>query len=190
MWARWRSSGYVFVTGLLLGTLVGMALGWQVTRPEPLTLDIPTLPPPPTPAPITVYVSGAVARPGVYTLPPDSRAVDAIKAAGGLTAAADPAAVNLAQRLTDEAHLHVPTRPPTGERATPRERTPTPTVPLPIDINTAPAEVLMTLPGVGPTMAERIIANRPYSSVEDLLRVRGIGPATLEKLRPYITVNP
>jgi competence protein ComEA len=66
----------------------------------------------------------------------------------------------------------------------------TPSAPLaPLDINTATVAELEALPGIGPKMAEAIIASRPYSTVEDLLRVKGIGPATLEKLRPYITVR-
>ena len=185
-----RLHGHTFLAGVLVGTLLGAVLGWWAARPEPLMLEIPTPPPPPTPVPVTVYVNGAVLRPGVYTLPPGSRVADAIQAAGGLTDNADTVTLNLAQRLADEAYIYVPARTsPQRERSTP-QRPPSPTVTFPVDINTASVEALMALPGIGPTMAERIIANRPYGSVEDLLRVRGIGPATLEKLRPYITVGP
>jgi competence ComEA-like helix-hairpin-helix protein len=68
-----------------------------------------------------------------------------------------------------------------------------PAIPSPsstlVNINTAPSEDLELLPGIGPTMAQRIVIGRPYGTVDDLLRVNGIGPATLERLRPLITVQ-
>ncbi len=185
---RPQVDGVSFVLGFLLGGLFGIGLAGWLGRPQPLVVDVPTPPPPPTAAPLTVYVSGAVARPGVYTLPPGSRVRDAIEAAGGFTEEADPDHVNLAQPLADGEHIRVPTRKSEAQRG--GQRTPTPTVAFPVDINTAPAAALEAIPGIGPAIAERIIANRPYGSVDDLLRVRGIGPATLEKIRPYVTVGP
>ncbi len=167
--------------------------------PQPIRIEVPsaTLAPTaiPTPAPLRVYVSGAVRSPGVYRLPPDSLVQDALLAAGGETETADLVAINLAHPLADGEHVHVPSR---GETPAPasseavvdgRNRTPTAALTTPIDLNTATAAELEALPGVGPKTAAAIIAGRPYSTVEDLLRVKGIGPATLEKLRPYVTVR-
>lgn len=167
--------------------------------PQPIRIEAPSATPTPavtpTPAPLRVYVSGAVRSPGVYRLPPDSLVQDAVLAAGGETETADLVAINLARPLADGEQVHVPTRgetPPPAARA--REPTPgvgtTPSAPAtPLDLNTATAAELEALPGIGPKTAEAIIAGRPYSSVEDLLRVKGIGPVTLEKLRPYVTVR-
>lgn len=178
-----RRSWPAYLAAVAVGYLVGLGTAWWLLRPEPLVLTVPTPPPPPTPAPIVVDVSGAVAHPGLYTLPAGARVADAVEAAGGLTEKADRAAVNLAQPLADGSHVHVPA---VGEA----RRTPTPSVAFPVDINRASPDELTAVPGIGPTLAERIVANRPYSSVDDLLRVPGIGPATLEKLRPYVTVGP
>ncbi len=178
----------------LVGGLVGLALGMLLGRfwlfaPAPLVMEVPTpLPPPPTPtpAPVVVYVSGAVQSPGVYTLPPGSRVADAVNAAGGFAEGAATAAINLALPLEDGAQVHIPAQ---GEAPRPAV-TPTPAgASFPVDVNTASQEMLEAIPGIGPTMARRIIEGRPYGTVDDLLRVRGIGPATLEKLRPYVTVG-
>ena len=168
--------------------------------PETITnCPDPTVSPTPTPAPLRVYVSGAVQHPGVYRLPPDSLVVDAIAEAGGETAHADLIAINLAHSLSDGEQIYVPTReeaasppPPIASSraviagsASPSEST----SPKSIDLNTASQEELETLPGIGPAMAQRIIAARPYSTVDDLLRVKGIGDAKLEKIRPYVIVK-
>ncbi len=185
---------------LVLGLTLGLSLGVLVARfwlfrPKPLVLEVPTPPPPPptpTPSPIEVYITGAVARPGVYSLPPDARVEDAVSAAGGLTGEADAAAINLAQPLRDGDHVHIPAQ---GEEAVtvsdrvPRAAEEGAEVQFPVDVNTAPAEALEAIPGIGPAMAARIIEGRPYGAVDDLLRVRGIGPTTLEKIRPYVTVE-
>ncbi|HHB90082.1 MAG TPA: ComEA family DNA-binding protein [Anaerolineae bacterium] len=156
--------------------------------------------PTPTPAPLRVYVSGAVQKPGVYRLPPDSLVVDAIAAAGGEREDADLIAINLAHPLSDGEQIYVPTQAESQGPPPPiRSDDPAPAnrfagdkedVPSkPIDLNTATQEELESLPGIGPAMAKRIIEGRPYSSVDDLLRVKGIGEAKLEKLRPYVEVK-
>ena len=153
----------------------------------------PTLPP--TLAPVRVYVSGAVATPGVYTLPPRSLVDDAIKAAGGATADADLEKINLAQEVRDQQQIVVPRK---GEAA-PQQPTPGPggagtPGAQKVNINTATLAELDTLPKIGPTTAQRIIdyrtQNGPFKKIEDLKNVSGIGDATFGGLKDLITVEP
>jgi competence protein ComEA len=196
-----KQLGYI-TFGLLCGLLMaGMLV--LVTRP-PVGSPVSLLPPP-EPAPIVVHISGAVAQPGVYTLPADSRVQDLIDAAGGLLPAADDTALNLAAPLEDGTRIAVSARKPTAPpppTAKPGETN----VPMPpqteesppstgsININTATLEELDSLPGVGPAIAQRIIdyrtANGLFLTIEDLQNVKGIGPATFEKLKDLITVGP
>ena len=155
----------------------------------------------PTPAPLRIYVSGAVHEAGVYRLPPNSLVVDAIEMAGGATDEADLIAINLAQPLQDGEQIHVPhiqAESPTPAPITMPQRGVIAGSSLSgnesaqtdlIDINTASQEELESLPGIGPAMAQRIIEGRPYNKIDDLLNVKGIGEAKLEKLRPYVTVH-
>ncbi len=197
----WR--GYV---GLSLAWLAVLGAVLLVTRrpasqpieilPPPTALPSPTLPPSPTPGPLRVDVGGAVRAPGVYTVPPGSIVADAIAAAGGLAEDAAPDRINKAVQLQDGMQVYVPhasdTAPPvsldraaiipaaTGE-ADGQEK--------PVDINTATLAELDTLPGVGPATAQRIVDGRPYSKIEDLMRVKGIGQATFDKMKDRITVR-
>lgn len=174
-------------------------------------------------ATVRVHVAGAVNNPGVYTLPAQGRAVDAIAAASGAAADADLDRVNLAGALSDGVQIYVPHR---GETAAPTQiqpiggtanggqgnaangasqggaqpqpaRTLTPAGSAqkgsaPVNINTATAEELQTLPRIGPAMAQRIIAWREahggFRSVDELDAVPGIGPSMLENLRPLVMV--
>lgn len=184
-------------------------------------------------ATVRVHVAGAVNNPGVYTLPAQGRAVDAIAAASGAAADADLDRVNLAGALSDGVQIYVPHR---GETAAPAQiqpnggtanagqgtaassasqngtaqngavqsgSQPQPARTLtssgnaqkestPVNINTATAEELQTLPRIGPAMAQRIIAWREahggFRSVDELDAVPGIGPSMLENLRPLVTV--
>ncbi len=174
-------------------------------------------------ATVRVHVAGAVNNPGVYTLPAQGRAVDAIAAASGAAVDADLDRVNLAGALSDGVQIYVPHR---GETAAPAQiqpnggtanagqanaangasqggtqpqpaRTLTPAGSAqkgstPVNINTATAEELQTLPRIGPAMAQRIIAWREahggFRSVDELDAVPGIGPSMLENLRPLVTV--
>lgn len=149
---------------------------------------------------IVVHVAGAVKKPGVVRIPRGSRVDDAVKAAGGFSSQADPDSVNLAQPLEDGVQVYVPHR---GETVQVERRVGTArqsTVPehkaLPsgkININTANVEQLESLPGVGPATARAIIDYRThnggFSSVDELLEVRGIGPKKLEQIRPYVVVR-
>ena len=131
-----------------------------------------------------VYVTGAVAHPGLYTLRAGDRAADAVEAAGGMTETADTARANLAARLADGDHVHIPA---VGEA------TPPPSGPPLLDLNTATALELEQLPGIGGTRAQSIMtfrqAHGAFTRVEDLLQVDGIGVVTLDRLRPLVTVK-
>jgi competence protein ComEA len=153
------------------------------------------------PTTVTVHVAGAVAQPGVYALVAGSRVIDAVAAAGGPLGDADLDALNLATLVGDGQRVYVP-RPgqevpmvigPSGAGGGPAasggDSTPTPLI---IDLNSATADQLDELPGVGPATAAAIVAHReqngPFASVDALGEVRGIGPAKLEAVRPLVTV--
>ena len=143
---------------------------------------------------VVVHVAGAVARPGVVTLPPGSRVYQAIELTGGASDDADLDRVNLAAPVTDGERIHVPA---VGEEVVPPVALPSLTPALvaptaPLDINTASAVELEELPGIGPSLAEAIVTTRfergPFRSVEELLEVPGIGTAKLEQLRDQGTI--
>jgi len=138
-----------------------------------------------------VHVSGAVARPGVVTLPERSRVADAIEAAGGAMPDARMDRLNLARLVEDAERIHVPR---VGEDAPPPDEPASRGV-LPdgrIDLNAASQAELETLPGVGPARALAIIAERearPFRVPGDLRRVPGIGEATFQRLAPLVAVR-
>jgi competence protein ComEA len=150
--------------------------------------------------PITVAVAGAVEQPGVYRVSADARVIDVISAAGGASADADLAQINQARRVYDEDHLEVPRRaPPTPTpdlvpAATRGEAAPDelPVTGL-VNINTAPVEQLVTLPGIGPAIAQRIIdyrtENGPFRAVDELARVNGISATMVDEFRSQVTVG-
>lgn len=157
---------------------------------------------------IVIYIDGCVAHPDVYELPASARVKDSIDRAGGLTSDADVAALNLASELHDGEKVHIPRvgedatltqdstgaasgdsyRQDRGASTTRKGQSPT----RPISLNKASKNELLELPGVGPAMADRIIADRrehgPFKHVEDLKRVKGIGSKKFEKLRKYLHV--
>lgn len=144
---------------------------------------------------ILVHVAGAVHTPGVYRLATGARVLDAVAAAGGLDADADADVVNLAAVVHDGERVWVPRVGQTvpvvvtgGSGASGSAGTPA----GPVNLNTATADELDALPGVGPATAAAIVAHRdqhgPFGSVDDLADVRGIGPAKLEALRGLVTV--
>lgn len=171
--------------------------------PPPTAAPTATAMPTPTPGPVVVYVSGAVVAPGTFTLPPGARVVDAIAAAGGLRGDAEGAAVNQAAVLYDGAQVNVPVigAAPAAPAISLAGLLPEPTPETRsggvvvaagglIDLNSATQAELETLPGIGASKAQGIIANRPYATVDELDRVPGIGAATLDRLRPLVTVQP
>jgi competence protein ComEA len=183
---------------LAFGVLGGLlAAGLILLVASPPRGDPITLPPAPTPAPLTVDISGAVTRPGVYQLPQGSRVQDAIEAAGGFLENAYATSLNLAMPLSDGTKVLVPAVP---EPAAAGNNTSSdsaalsnaPPVPTLININTATAAQLMELPGIGETKAAAIISyrenNGPFTTIEQIMNVSGIGPATFESLKDLTTV--
>ena len=133
---------------------------------------------------VTVDVTGAVRRPGLYRLPDGSRVADALDRAGGTTRKAFLEAVNLAAPLADGQQVLVPRKAAIGSAASPEAST------GPVSLSAATVDQLDTLPGVGPVTAQKIIdyrdAHGAFRSVEELDAVPGIGPATVEELRQLV----
>ncbi|MFN3741921.1 MAG: ComEA family DNA-binding protein [Anaerolineales bacterium] len=187
----------------LLKVLIGVAIGLGAAGlvlligRQPQGVPI-ALRPAPTELLWMIHIEGAVVHPGVYSLPPGSRLKDALQAAGGALAEADLRSLNLARLLVDGERIDVPykagfeplveatptPRPQSTQQSTPSTR---------ININYATREELMTLPGIGPVLAQRIIEYRetygPFVDVEELLNVEGIGQALLDQIRDLITVE-
>lgn len=150
---------------------------------------------------LLVHVLGEVEQPGVYELAAESRVVDAVSVAGGFTERADTGSMNLARKLTDGEQVYVTA---VGETRPPAADAPVDGGPGagsgagggssggPVNLNTATAAELETLPRIGPAMAQRILdyrtANGPFTSVDELTDVPGIGEATLDGLRELVTV--
>jgi competence protein ComEA len=205
---RYRGAIYVI---LLILTVAGVyALYVRAPRAEPIEIVQVT------PSPVTtvtalasqerrimVHVVGQVQRPGVYELSGDARVVDAVRAAGGLTAMADPEAINLADRVSDGLQVRVPAL---GAEPLPSL---TPYAGLAaqrsgsglqvggtgvlLNINTASAVELEALPGIGPALAERIVVYRtehgPFGAIEDIMDVSGIGESIFGQISAQITVE-
>jgi competence protein ComEA len=206
--------------GVVGAAVVALGIAWWVTRPPapPVDESLPvettaavaaapgsstsSAPPSTGPSELVVHAAGAVTRPGLYRVPAGARVADVIDAAGGLAPDADADRVNLAQPVGDGERIYVLRR---GEGDVPPA--PGGTVPTTVgsgsggatggtdqvvDLNTASADELDTLPGVGPATAEAIIAYRtehgPFRSVDELLEVRGIGDAKLAELRDRVRV--
>ena len=177
------------------------------TQPEVLT-PLDTL----APTRIAVHVVGAVQQPGVYHFSTGARGDDALRAAGGPSGDADLRRVNLAATLFDGQQFVVPrkgevlatTLPPSGGgfdsgpsgvsggASGNNSGNEAPTTPLTVDLNLATVAQLDELPGIGPSTARAIVDHRsrngPFASVDDLLAVRGIGPAKLAELKPFVRV--
>jgi competence protein ComEA len=164
---------------------------WDARSAPPIVIEDPR-----PNATIVVAVEGAVVSPGVYAVRGDARLKDLLDAAGGARADADLTGVNQAARLVDEQRVVVPAKPPTVE--TPASPT-GPSVPVgttppgaKININTASAAELDTLPRIGPVLAQRIVEYRtaqgPFRSVDELALIDGISLATVDAIRPLVTV--
>ena len=164
------------IIGLLIALiLIGGAVYLYRLFSLPHSTEITISPPSPE---ISVYVEGEVVNPGVYVLEQGALISDAIDAAGGFTPDADRSAVNLAATLRDGDQVHIYKL---GD------------MPQKIDINTAEVWLLESLPGIGETLAQRIvdyrIAHGYFQSIDDLTEVDGIGAAVFEKIKDKITVH-
>ncbi|MGI6878102.1 helix-hairpin-helix domain-containing protein [Microbacterium sp. gxy059] len=188
---------------VILALAITVAIGiWRGARAPVETVDVDVSAPDATaddaggdptalPDAVYVHVDGAVRAPGLYVLDPGSRAVDAITAAGGLDDEAVRDAVNLARVVADGEQIVIPRE---GEQATVETaggaEAGGETGGL-VNVNQADASQLETLPGIGPALAQRVIAWReaegPFASVDDLLAVSGIGPKVLDGLRDQAT---
>jgi competence protein ComEA len=206
------------LTAGVVALAAGAAL-WRTAAPHPPAIEVAAAPDlsraaamprsaaaAARPATLVVYVAGEVARPGVYALPPGSRTDAAVRAAGGVKTTADLVAINLAAPLADGEEVAVPGLAVPGSASWPslranqagghhhrkgRRRKHPPAAPL--DLNAADAAALSTLPGIGPGLAERIVAyrglNGRFASVDDLLDVAGMTDARLQKIAPYLAAR-
>ncbi len=155
----------------------------EVKKEEPVEQDL-----------ITVDVKGAVGSPGIYDLPVGSRVNDAVQKAGGLTEQADSKSLNLAQKVSDEALVYVPTK---GEEAASQQTgsgtASSTSKEKKVNLNKASLEELKLVKGLGGKRAQDIIdhreANGKFKSVDELKKVSGIGAKTIEKLKDYVTVD-
>ena len=195
----WAVAGVVAV--VVLGALFLWSRGGTTRVAPPATAPAASAAPPQAQATVAapagvvlVHVAGAVRRPGLYELDAGARVADAVRAAGGPLRRADLDALNLAESLVDGAKIEVSARGQTAAGSSALTAAPTAT-PSPgvavIDLNTADAQQLETIPGVGPVTAAAILEYRSqigsFTSVDQLLEVPGIGPVTLENMRPYVT---
>jgi competence protein ComEA len=176
----------MLITGLLLGLLAAGILHLISSRPRGSPVSLRPLP---TPSPIRVHVVGAVIEPGLYTLAPDSIVKDAIQAAGGAQPDADLKTINLAAPLLDGQQIHIGSI----QEISTTSDTSASSISSPstkMNINTATAPELENLPGIGPSLAQKIVDHRqahgPFLSIEDLTTVSGIGPAKLEQIKDLI----
>lgn len=195
-----RYRPYLAMVSLFAIVLAGTI--FFLRRSEPAALSITTATPRPTAtmATILVDVRGAVNKPGVYSLAVGSRVQDALAVAGDVLANADTRNLNLARKLNDGEQLYVPMQgevvvaPTASSRSSTTSRTPTaPASTGKVNINTATLTELDTLPGIGASIAQRIIdyrtQNGDFKKVEDLKKVRGIGDALFEQIKDLIVLQ-
>jgi len=182
---KWRvlATPRVAVTATLVVALVVAMIAFMPRDAPRATLSMESAraaPEAPMTATVVIHVAGAVASPGVYTLDAGMRVGDAVAAAGGAVEGADTDALNLARELVDGEQVKVPIEGAVSESNGL------------INVNVADAAALEKLPGVGPVLAGRIVTYRdahgPFSSIDALDDVSGVGPAILEQIRAAATV--
>ena len=173
---NWLERYRAFIIVLLIAVILsGVAVFLYRQTSLPHSEEIAILPPSPQ---IYIYIEGEVVNPGAYTLLTGDHIADAVEAAGGFTIDADQSSANLAATLRDGEQIHIYKL---GD------------VPQKININTAEAWLLESLPGIGETLAQRIVdyrvANGYFQSIDDLKGVDGIGPAAFDKVKDKIAVR-
>ena len=194
MLSRGEIAGLIVVLVAVLG---GAGLWYARSLPKPVTIAeagpgaAPYVSSSPSPSvTLIVDVAGAVRQPGVYEFAEGDRVIDAIERAGGSLLKADLSLLNLAAPLADGTQILVPKAGPAGA-GVPGGSMPGSTSGL-ININSASETELETLSGIGEVLAATIVEyreqNGPFASVDDLMDVSGIGPATLEEIRDQVTV--
>ena len=191
--------------GLAVVALIALAVWHPAPRPPlsagsaatsaPAPHHVRRAPSPPTAERATVYVVGAVARPGLYQLGVDARVDDALRAAGGFTPGADPAGVNLAAHVNDGDEIFVPllgeaTRIASSVKRTRSPRTRTAKTHAIVNINSASAQTLASVPGIGATVAARIVEIRQrdgaFATLDELLDVAGMTQSRLDRALPFL----
>ena len=176
--------------GAVAGVLIALSL-FVVFSGKSEVVSAETIAPTQMVAPaLVIDVTGEVVSPGVYELPAGSRVIDAIRAAGGAKAKAALSELNLARVIKDGEQIYVDLIYTAGSRARAGSKASVPRGP--ININRATASDLDSLDGIGPVIAKRIIAfrtaNGPFTAVEDLLKVSGIGDAKFAQFKEKIRV--
>lgn len=189
-----------YIAMLLLFSIVLAGTIWVLRRPEPpgLTIITPTPRPTATVTVLLIDVRGAVAKPGVYTLPAGSRVQDALAQAGNLLPNAETRSLNFARKVNDGEQIYVPlvgevtVVAPAANKGIPSTLA-TKTPIGKININTATLEELDLLPGIGPAIGQRIIdyrnENGAFKQTEDLKKVRGIGDSVFGQIKDLITLQ-
>ncbi|MSR88660.1 MAG: ComEA family DNA-binding protein [Candidatus Margulisbacteria bacterium] len=177
---------YILSAILILGAGMTYYRNHQANDPT-LPIDIPTIStteaPPVEPIRIYAQVSGAVYKPGIYKISENLRTKDLIEIAGGVLPEADLDKVNLVAKIKDGKRINIPSKKlekiQVGTKPTTK-----------VHINTATAKDLQTLPGIGQKTAETIVAyrqeNGPFQTLDGLSHIKGLGPKTLEKIKPLL----
>ena len=194
-----RKKKFILLCVLLLGCVLTSIAAGYFTNEEPAPVISAQTQVKSKEQLITVYVSGAVARPGLYELPAGIRAQEAVEAAGGFTEAANHEKVNLAKKLKDGSQVNVPalkgskktitgTNASAGKASIGSQQKQSGL----ININTASIAELDLLPGVGEVTAQRIVEYRQqhsFTRIEDIMQVKGIGEAKFNKMKDRLTVR-
>ena len=144
---------------------------------------------------VYVHICGAVKKPGVYTFQSEPHIIDVVKQAGGFTKKADSSSVNLAEKVADGTQLVVAEKgaeKKTNEEQSSHEKSSGSGVSDKVNINTASAEELMTLSGIGESKAAQIVSyresNGAFQKIEDIMKISGIKEGVFSKIKDYITV--